>query len=528
MKFGKSFERQLEEEDIPVEWRSAAIQYKALKKCINKVVLELSSLGLSASTIRLLLCQDGEKCEDNGLNARLTYSFDGNIKSFTPKIVLTIDGDIPVTADLSPNTRHSFEELLLNQQALNGISVVSSFDPLTASAEQIADAEMVDDIVSERDVEAIITEITDEEAAAMENGPASPASEESEMDFDHVPDSDEGIFIADEDSPSKPRPADIMEDEVGESSHPHAEPRKIEITLTSDSEFFHMLTSELENLEALQAKQKETLSLQVTALSNCLTKVTNPETKRGTQKSDLYPWREVFRLYLDAGVFFADTERERGERTVEKAKERLEWFAKQLADAEIVGQFKQGLSKPMLDDFWRINMAILRNLRFQKMNHMAMYKILKKFDKRTSLSARITFPELIAADSTFTQSMAQAICYTMSTNLLSIIPQLDDYICPICASITMKPVRLPCSHVFCVRCLVKLQREKKKQCPICRRDVVMLADSSNIDSSLLNFLKLYFPIEAKLKQIENEKEVAMEQMERMGMAPGQQGKCVVM
>lgn len=31
MKFGKTFEKALEEEDIPDEWKAAAIKYKSLK-----------------------------------------------------------------------------------------------------------------------------------------------------------------------------------------------------------------------------------------------------------------------------------------------------------------------------------------------------------------------------------------------------------------------------------------------------------------------------------------------------------------
>lgn len=134
-----------------------------------------------------------------------------------------------------------------------------------------------------------------------------------------------------------------------------------------------------------------------------------------------------------------------------------------------------------------------------------------EFDKRTALGARETFPEFIASDSFLASHLARAICYTMSSSLLNLIPQLDNYLCPICSSISVKPVRLSCSHVFCVRCLVKLQRAQKQSCPMCRRDVVLGADSTNLDLSLLSFLKEYFPKEAKLKQQENEREVAMEQ-----------------
>lgn len=46
---------------------------------------------------------------------------------------------------------------------------------------------------------------------------------------------------------------------------------------------------------------------------------------------------------------------------------------------------------------------------------------------------------------------------------------------------------------------------------MCRRDAVLEADSTNLDLNLLSFLKEYFPKEAKIKQQENEKEVALEQ-----------------
>lgn len=40
MKFGKSFEKALADEDLPEEWKSAAIQYKSLKA--RRLVLHLS------------------------------------------------------------------------------------------------------------------------------------------------------------------------------------------------------------------------------------------------------------------------------------------------------------------------------------------------------------------------------------------------------------------------------------------------------------------------------------------------------
>jgi hypothetical protein len=130
--------------------------------------------------------------------------------------------------------------------------------------------------------------------------------------------------------------------------------------------------------------------------------------------------------------------------------------------------------------------------------------------------------------------MSKAICHTLCTSVLNTVPQLDDYLCPVCSSISIKPVRLACSHVFCVRCLVKLQRARKPLCPMCRHDCVLAADAGNLDVGLHNFLKLYFPKEAKEKQTENEKEVAMEQWRNVhaevfaaGGAGKSGGECII-
>lgn len=109
------------------------------------------------------------------------------------------------------------------------------------------------------------------------------------------------------------------------------------------------------------------------------------------------------------------------------------------------------------------------------------------------------------------RDIAKAICYQVSTELLPIVPQLDDYLCPVCFSISYRPVRLRCQHIFCIRCLIVLQRTKEDHCPLCRGEVVMEADSGNLDPALADFLVKYFPDEVKLKQKENVKAAGIDQ-----------------
>jgi len=69
-------------------------------------------------------------------------------------------------------------------------------------------------------------------------------------------------------------------------------------------------------------------------------------------------------------------------------------------------------------------------------------------------------------------------------------------------------------------------------CPVCRQqNSVVEADASNLDVSMMNFLKLYFPKEIKEKRKESSREQAAEEMEaftgqRWSEVP--EGACSVM
>lgn len=69
-------------------------------------------------------------------------------------------------------------------------------------------------------------------------------------------------------------------------------------------------------------------------------------------------------------------------------------------------------------------------------------------------------------------------------------------------------------------------------CPVCRQhNSVLDADASNLDVSLMNFLKLYFPKEIKEKRKDSSREQAAEELEaitgqRWTDAP--EGACVIM
>ena len=116
-----------------------------------------------------------------------------------------------------------------------------------------------------------------------------------------------------------------------------------------------------------------------------------------------------------------------------------------------------------------------------------------EFDKRTALGARDTFSSYITTESFSSPTVAKMVCFQISEKLVAVIPQLNDYLCPICFSISFKPIRLRCRHVFCVRCLLVMQRANSGHCPLCRENVIMDADSGR---SLSEFF--YWQIKEKL------------------------------
>jgi hypothetical protein len=132
--------------------------------------------------------------------------------------------------------------------------------------------------------------------------------------------------------------------------------------------------------------------------------------------------------------------------------------------------------------------------------------IVAEFDKRTSLGVAKTFPVAVHSERLLAGSVAKDLCAQVSSEVISMVPQLDDYLCPICFAIAYWPIRLACDHVFCSRCLVKMQRKGERFCPLCRGDVIMKAGEGNFDTAHAAFLKEYFPKEVKEKIRANELE----------------------
>ncbi|PKK51321.1 hypothetical protein CI102_3081 [Trichoderma harzianum] len=328
------------------------------------------------------------------------------------------------------------------------------------------------------------------------------AVDSSESDEETKPANTSHTETSDEAARATPQP-------LADGSHTgHESYDVIEVPLRSDGVFFDILQSDLGGLDALQATEKDQLKQEVKEIGKQVSQVSRPTR---FSKSDLDRWRHIFELYLDAEVFFATHEQEHGARSSQKALQQLQWFQNQVHKQQLVKSFKLAESRNAFSKFLELNATLLKHLQFQELNMLAISKILKKFDKRTALGVSRAFPSVVNPRKLLSGDIAKEVCARISNELVSIIPQINDYLCPICYSIAYQPVRLGCQHVFCIRCIIKIQRRKEECCPLCRAHVVMDASADNIDAELEKFMRKYFLPEVKEKQRANDLERGVEE-----------------
>ncbi|KAI8140701.1 SPX domain-containing protein [Fennellomyces sp. T-0311] len=495
MKFGKQLEN--ESEDIPSEWRPYLIRYKALKKLIAKVAIEIEKRGLSATFLREALLN--KATGDDG--PKIRYYFAGEPPNVHPCIQFTYDPD-----------QSRVDDLLARVVAKN-------------TPDDSSESEQKPKLHYRR------TENDTDFFTLIRNAETIPPTD------DHVPSDTESVHSSDSDSSSVKRRRksdaqlffrELMDTTLstnriselttdGEIEIVSSEPsqkkqmRSIVIELERDDEFFTALMKELDEAALLQDITSQQFEHDVNELERRMAKVASPN-----HVSDMYAWRAIFNLYMDAQIFRGKVESDRTIRSVKKSKEQLEWFTTQLKDQNVLARLKSKASKDSFEQFIALNTELITMKHYQLLNQTAVTKILKKHDKRSGLTASTSFPTFIQDSHFFNVKLADILCASLLNRLLTIIPQPDDYLCPVCMVVAWRPIRLSCGHVFCVRCLIKAQRKKMENCPMCRqKNAVKYASAHNLDMPMQNFLKQYFPREIKQKKRDNEHEQALEDIQAM-------------
>lgn len=443
MKFGQEFQAALEREEFPREWVESSLSYKKLKKCIKRVQKELLDLGLDQETLNALwqhVSTGGEIAKDEHESHRmLKYQVNGsNQIAFTPKLTIALDprDGTPMDAWLSPETRRHLRRYSTHPKHEQSESPDSALPRRRATLSKRLKREAVGSDLSSPGLETST-------GSADGEPPQSPEAEH-----------------------------DSSSDEI----------ETIEIPLNSDSEFFQLLRRELNSIETLQGREQKEISDQITLLAHELQ--TLKSSKKKKSKQEVEAWRQLFELYTDSEVFASSHEIDAGSRDVAHAQKQLQMFTKSVAEQRLKKRLATKEANEAMERFLKINVDLLRLMRFQEVNRIALAKIMKKFDKRTALHARAAIPDALTDGAVVSQDLAKATCFTIANELLSVIPQINDYLCPICFSLAYKPVNLECSHRFCILCLIVMQRQKQEHCPLCRAEVVMKANSGKWNHSI--------------------------------------------
>ncbi|KAI7851059.1 SPX domain-containing protein [Circinella umbellata] len=533
MKFAKQLEN--EAEDIPSEWRPYLIRYKALKKMIAKIAKEIERRGLSAQFLRE--CLKNYKSENDD-GPKIRYYFAGEPPNVRPCIQFIYDPGQSRINELLDRfaTSDSEQDALIvdkrpklhyrrTENDTDFFTLIRHADTLPSTDEgdprshnddkstHSCDSNSIASSRRRRSDAAVlfrelmnstlppdrITELTTDgevEIVSSTNGQKRRNSNDSNISSSSI--------------------TSIHEEEVDSGGNkispaPKRAMRSIVIELEQDDEFFSALMEELDQAALLQDINSQQFEHDVNELERRMGKVASPN-----HAADMYAWRNIFNLYMDAQIFRGKVESDRSIRSVQKSKDQMEWFTAQLKNKNILSQLKSKASKDTFEQFIALNTELITMKHYQILNQTAVTKILKKHDKRSGLSASSSFPTVIQNSHFFNAKLADILCASLLNKLMTIIPQPDDYLCPVCMMVAWRPIRLICGHVFCVRCLIKAQRKNMPNCPMCRhKNAVKIAGSNNLDMPMQNFLRQYFPREIKQKKKEAEREQAMEDIQAM-------------
>ncbi|EMD32419.1 hypothetical protein CERSUDRAFT_118760 [Gelatoporia subvermispora B] len=518
MHFSKTYAQLLY--SLPPEFRDSAIEYRQLKKLINQVVKELNGLGLSPEVLQHALQSSalGKEAQgENNENFKVVYELVNVADHVEPRLRLWVK-----PKDSEDDFSDMIPTITLPLSSVDGQARITS-----ESQEDLAEQERPNSPLAA----SIISSLAESSFSHDERSVAGPSTS--------PPDSD-------------------------------VTSREMIIPLASDMTFFDVLIRALDSLTTRLAVMRVDFEADLERLARGVTLTARPlstssafhptsplSTNPGTvsvhnpfshalavgSKSDLYVWREIFQLYVESEIHESTAELTRGERALPDSEARFALFSERIAERVRAGHaFKLKESRAAFATFMRLNAFVLDLRKFQHATSEATRKILKKHAKRTALPLAPALPSPFALPAGSPSaavagaivpwsaripggSLSLMLGQALGQAVLPIIPHIDDYACLICTSIAFKPIRLRCGHLFCVRCLVKMQKRGQDHCPMCRASTVLSADRSNVDWALLNFMRDWFPRECKEKLKQNEKEATREELEELGL---QVQGCVIM
>ncbi|CAE6480146.1 unnamed protein product [Rhizoctonia solani] len=547
MKYGKTYSSLLSTPTWPQEWKDLAVDYRGLKKLLNGVVEELATQGLNHEVLLDLLEAEREFEEHEALvggdihassdptnqkshqgsfsRSRAQYEITSDVANITPRLRIWLHSKLGNSSStpidiLRPSLLHlqSGSNASHSRESTNSSSCAGSEGSDPTHGEEIEGPALMSssvDLVNKPNP-----------LYALKNGYES----RSRLEMDAAEDINFEVDMRDENSGKASNSLSLVRAEPQPAAPANGSNEDIEVVvpLTADTAFHQVLAKTLSSLAALQTRTQSQVSDQIFGLADTISSCSGPPTRY--RKSDLYAWREIFQLWVECQIYRGGaTERERasGEgqiRDVAEAEKRLGMFASEVVKRGLGDRrtLKSAKSRDALQTFLNLNVHILDLKKFELANSEAARKILKKHEKRTALPSATSLSVLPISRGT--GELPQMLITKLTETLLPVLPSLEDYSCLICTSIAFKPIRLSCGHLFCVRCLVKMQKRGQGECPLCRSPCVLVADGSNLDVGLMNFMKEWFPKETKEKSDANDRESAEEQLIEMGYNPG---SCII-
>ncbi|KAB5591041.1 RING finger protein [Ceratobasidium theobromae] len=555
MKYGKTYSTLLSTPTWPQEWRDLALDYRGLKKLLNGVVEELSAQGLNHEVLLELLDAEKEFEEHEALadvciagtnipdplffRSRAQYEFTHS-KDITPQLRIWLYS----SSDTLPLTHaNDYLPLPLLRSRIDSADAISHSSTQSSSFIHSERSGSTDNGRRERELGGSNTigpvlmsssvEIVRRPnplyvlKSGYESGPRIESASALELVGEEDTNDQSTTQPPPNISPIQPtqtlQPCCLIRAQDDNST------REVVIPLTADTAFHRLLASALSALASLQGRNQTHVSDQIANLADTISSCSGPPSR--SRQSDLYAWREIFQLWVECQIYRGGaTERERasgegGVRSVPEAEKRLGMFASEVVKRGLGDRrtLKSAKSREALETFLNLNVHILDLKKFELANAEAARKILKKHEKRTALPSSASLSVLPISQGV--GDLSQILIVTLTKTLLPVLPSLDDYSCLICTGIAFKPIRLSCRHLFCVRCLVKMQKRGQAECPLCRTPCVLDADGSNLDTALMHFMQDWFPKETKEKAKSNERESAEEQLAEMGINPD--APCVI-
>jgi len=400
------------------------------------------------------------------------------------------DNKVSDEASPSNNNKASSSTSSDNNEHINDTSndVKDNIPELDKSGDVINDTNKLDEI---KDLEAELNENEEEnDENKVENNENKIENDENKVEIneDEI-ENDKGKTIVDGEEVD-----DVIDCTTEENNALSDEAaavntmKSLKVLLEADAQFLNELAASLSQLSAFQEEYKKIFETKINIMANILSEVSSPNMK------DTYRWREILAIYCDSSIW-----KYRGkDRTPDEVVAQLKIFEGKIT--KINKKFKTKKSQQLLKEFIQLNYDIVAIKRFYELNQTAVYKILKKHDKRTHLLASEGFPKFASDEAFFKDDIVRSLVYQISSRLLTVIPNPEEYYCPICRDISYKPIRLNCGHLYCLRCLVKAKRLNIRDCPICREPgAVYYANKTNIDDKLMHKMKIEFPREVKEK-----------------------------